>query len=363
MSFLQNIFKPKEDPIRSYADFWKWFQKNEKDFFKAVKSGEKIESKFFDKLSPKLGEIKEGYFYVTGMYDNSTAELILTAEGNPNHIFFVEELVKAAPDIAGWKFTALKPALSIEQVNIKMYGYDFTGDNLFFYANAPEGFPDEIDITVLHPDILEENKKQIANGIFIFLDNFLGELNLLEQVDNIKVIGTKEAESDLIPIAKLKEYLHWRQKEFIEKYEGIRHNTEQDGHTSFEAENQEGNALMAIINTDLLQWDGKASHPWVGVLTLEYDGTQNNGMPDEKDYNELDKIEKDLNAVLKDSDGCLKIGRQTGNGEREIYFACNDYRKSSKVFFEIQKQYSGQFTIEYDIFKNKYWQTFERFNP
>ena len=35
---------------------------------------------------------------------------------------------------------------------------------------------------------------------------------------------------ELIPISKLKDFLTWREKEFIEKYEGTRHNTENDSY-------------------------------------------------------------------------------------------------------------------------------------
>ena len=65
---------------------------------------------------------------------------------------------------------------------------------------------------------------------------------------------------------------------------------------------------------------------------------------------------------LKDVDGYLNIGRQTANGEREIYFACKDFRKPSKIFFKIQTNYSNSFEIDYDIYKDKYWQSFNRFN-
>src|SRR5690606_20493277 len=109
MSFIKNIFGKKDKPIKSYSDFWNWFQNNEKTFFNVVKSHKDIEKGFFDKLSPKLAELKDGYFYLTGMYDDNTVELVLTADGNTKNIVFIEELIEQAPKINGWKFTALKP--------------------------------------------------------------------------------------------------------------------------------------------------------------------------------------------------------------------------------------------------------------
>ena len=120
--------------------------------------------------------------------------------------------------------------------------------------------------------------------------------------------------------------------------------------------------MLAVVNTELLNWESKASHPWISVFTLKYDGSNTNGMPNDADYKVLDKIEEEIMQELKDIDGYLNIGRQTAKGEREIYFACKDFRKPSKVFFKIQQTYSGSFEIEYDTYKDKYWQSFERFN-
>ncbi|MFN4027897.1 MAG: DUF695 domain-containing protein [Flavobacterium sp.] len=361
MSFLKNIFGKKDEPIMSYKDFWNWFQANEKTFFNVVKSHKDIEKGFFDKLSPKLTELKDGYFYLTGMYDDNTVELVLTADGNTKNIVFIEELVEQAPKINGWKFTALKPAMDIENVAINMAGYKFDSDNLFFYSNDYADYPDEIDICVIHNDRTEENKKQIGNGIYIFLDNYLGELDFLNNIDNLKFISKHEAEKELVPIAKLKDFLAWRQKEFVERYSGLRYNTENDSYSSLEGELNNGKPLVALVNSTLLDWDSKASHPWILKIEINYDGNENNGMPDNSTYELLNEFEEKIMLELKDFEGYLNIGRQTADNSREIYFACADFRKPSKVLHDLTKKYSDKLNIEYDIYKDKYWQSFERF--
>ena len=361
MSFLKNIFGKKDEPIKSYSDFWTWFQKNEKDFYNVVKSRKDIETGFFNKLSPKLEELKDGYFYLTGMRDENTVELVLTADGNTNNIVFIEELVAAAPKIEGWKFTALKPSLDIKDVSIEMAGLKFNSENLFFYSNDLPDYPDEIDISVFHKDLNDDNGQEIIQGVYVFLDNYLGELDFVNNIDNLQIIGQAEVQKDLIPIAKLKDFLTWRQKEFIEKYEGERYNTENDQYSVLEAQLESGNMLLALVNTQLLNWDRQASHPWIAVFNMKYDGSKNNGMPNNSDYEAMNVIEENLMKALLDKDGFLNVGRQTAKNERDIYFACKDFRKPSKVFFETQKNYENSFEIEYDIYKDKYWQTFDRF--
>ena len=362
MSFLKNLFGSPEKPIQTNEDFWQWFKTNEATFFKVVKAHKNIEKAFFNKLSPKLDELKEGYFFLAGMYDEHTAELVLTPDGNIKNIVFVEELVAAAPSLPNWKFTALKPALAISDVGISMGDYHFNSENIFFYSNDLEAYPDEIDISIIHKALTEDNKVLITNGTFIFLDNYLGELDFITKIDNVEVIGEAHAKEKLVPIGKLKDFLNWRQKEFQEKYEGKRYNTESDHYSLLES-TLEGNVpVIAVINTDLLQWDSKASHPWVTIIEIAYDGKAHNGMPNESTNEALNKIEEDLQQSLKDFEGYLNIGRQTGNNIRTIFFACSDFRKPSKVLDQLKIENAQQFKIDFDIYRDKYWRSFNRFS-
>lgn len=276
------MFTKKNKSTKSYEDFWLWFEKNQKQFFNTVKTQDNVEANFLNKLSSQLQEIKEGFYFLTGMSDDNTVELILTADGDIKNIPFVQELVNYAPHIDGWLFTALKPASNIKDVIIDMAGYVFNEDNISFYQNEDAIFPDEIDITIVYDSFNEEDESKITNGISIFLENFIGELNFATSVDSFNVISKSDNQKELIPIAKLKEYLIWRQKEFIEKYEGARQNTENDTYSSFSAELKNGNSLIAVINTDLLNWDRKPSHPWITRIEIPFDGSKTNGMPDYK---------------------------------------------------------------------------------
>jgi hypothetical protein len=265
-----------------------------------------------------------------------------------------------APRIGGWKFTALKPPLEIENISIEMDGYKFNKDNLSFYSDDDDSIPDEIDITIVHEDYVEDDKNTIIGGTYIFLDNYLGEINSVTTIDNLKVRGKKGVKKELIPIEKLKDFLIWRQKEFIEKYEGVLQDTENANFSILEATLESGNKLIATINTDILNWDKKASHPWIACLEIKFKRGKN-GMPDNETNRTLNDIEDEILVELKDFEGYLNIGRQTADGAREIYFACRDFRKPSKVLYHIAKKYGNQFEMSYDIYKDKYWQSFNRF--
>jgi hypothetical protein len=293
------------------------------------------------------------------MYDTNTAELIITADGIIKNFVFVEEIISSAPVISGWKFTAHKQAAG-EGFKITMNGYEFNTKNLHFYPNDNSNFPDEINITVVYDDYNEKDSKAITSGVYIYFDNLLGELESITTIDDITVNGNSENKK-LVSIEKLKDYLIWRQKEFIEKYDGLRYDTENDIHSVLEAELKSGNKLVAVMNTDLLNWDRKASHPWFLTITMKFDGNERNGMPDDETFKLLNEVEDKIMLELKDYEGYLYIGRQTADGEREIYFACKDFRKPSKVVSQIQENYSKVIEIDYKIYGDKYWHSLDRF--
>jgi len=361
MAFLKSLFQKKDTPIESYQDFWSWFLENEKKFYNVLKQQGDVKGVFFDKIAPKLNELKQGFWYLAGMSDENTAELIITPDGIIKNIAFVEELIQSAPGIKNWKFTALKPAHPIEHIKIDMDGYTFDSENLSFYAIDHKNYPDEIDLVVVHKDYNEADKPTIINGTYLFLDNYLGELNSITTIDNLVVASNDNPDQELIPISKLKDFLIWREKEFTEKYKGLKHNSEHDNYSSLEGTLENGLPLLAIVNSDALDWDCKASHPWITVIEIKYDGKNNNGMPSEKEYELLNEIEDSIIVNLKDSDGYLNIGRQTADSIREIYFACIDFRKPSKILYEAQQHYIQKMDIQFEIYKDKYWQSFDRF--
>ncbi len=349
-----------EIPIVTNADFWNWFMENEGRFYEVVKTKGDIEHDFFDTLSAHLQQLGEGYWFLSGMFDDTTAELVLTADGIFKNIVFVEELVQSAPKINNWRITALKPALDINDVSVNIGDLSFDKDNLSFYSMDDPLHPDEIDITVVYDDYIEELKDVITNGVYVFLDNYLGELYSVTTIDSVEIMGEDKAEKELIPIEKLKGFLMWREKEFVGKYEEVRYNTENDKYSSLEVTLESGKPFLVFINSNLMEWEGKVSHPWIITIDINYEGKEN-GMPDEATFNLMNTFEDRLKQKLKDAYGYLNIGSETGDGLREIFYACKDFRLPSKILKNFQNEYRGQLNFEFDIYKDKYWKSFDRY--
>ncbi|MCQ9634864.1 DUF695 domain-containing protein [Chryseobacterium sp. WG23] len=344
-----------------YKDFWDWFLTMEKTFFKVVKEGgqEAIEKDFFDIISPKLNQINKGYYFLTGMSDDSTAELIITVDGEIKNIVFAEELIEAAPKLKHWKITALKPAMDIQNVHVGIGDYKFSKDTIFFYSNEHEEYPDEIDLVFVYQGTAE-NKEVITTGICIFLDNFLGELNFATQIDTFTVIGIEQAGKELVPVEKLKDFLEWREREFIEKYKSTEWDDKEDEFSILRADLENSRPLIACINLSLLKYGARASYPWVSVLKTHYNGDDNDGLPEKEDFEKLNDIENKAIEELK-KNGYLYVGRESADNIKESFFVGKDFRQIAKVLKKIVQD-NPDYKMSFGIFKDKYWQYFKDYD-
>ncbi|MGH1436367.1 MAG: DUF695 domain-containing protein [Lewinella sp.] len=363
MSFWKKLFSGGEQKMSSYEDFWNWFVQHEPTFYQLVKSNGNIAGEFLGKALPRLRDLREGFHLLTGMPDEEVVELIFSANGDLKNMVFIDEIIAAAPELDRWKFIALRQTMDLETKGISLGEHTFTKENISFYEAEDAEYPDEVNIVLVHEALTEEIREVITHGTYLFLDHLLGEWNFATQIDQVVVKSTEDAEKELVPITEIVAFLAWREKEFVEKYDAVKKNVEEGKGAILKAELEDGSPLIIAADMDLMEWDGRASHPWMLVVELPYDGYANNGLPDEETGDLLEEIEDRLMAELKDQDGYLNLGRQTGADTRGIYFACKEFKKSSKIVDAICQEYADKIDMEYDIYKDKYWRSWGRFLP
>jgi hypothetical protein len=363
MSFWKKLFSGGEQKMRSYEDFWNWFVQNEPEFYRLVKGKGDVAGEFLGKALPRLRELREGFNLLAAMPDEETVELAFSANGDLKNMVFMEEIVAAAPELARWKFTALRSPMDLETQGMNIGTHAFTKDNIHFYAETNADFPDEVSIVLVHEEMAEDNVEVITHGTYIFLDHLLGEWNFATLLDHVSVKSSAEVEEELVPVDQLFEFLVEREKAFVEKYQAVKKDTENHQFALMEAELEDGSPLIVMVDTDLKDWEAKASHPWMLVVSFDYDGYANSGLPDEATSSLMQEIEDRLLAELKDQDGYLNLGRQTGDDTREIYFAGKGFKKTPKIVDQIRQEYADKLELDYDIYKDKYWRSWSRFLP
>lgn len=369
MSFFGELFNKNKEvrqvnvPQNKVEQFWSWFKDNAAQLYVYLIHKDNIEEKVLLPLGEAIKPVNEEVYFVVGVDKENKVELVFTADGVIKNIPVVEEIVRQAPKVDNWTFTALKSASQMDEMGVNMGDYNFTLDNIQFYVNEHVYYPDLIDICLVYKNYDEDKHSLIQNGCFIFLDNYLGELTFASQIDEVSISGGV-ADKELISLAKLKDYLIWREKEFVEKYQGIRRDTESDAYVALEGVLENEKPLLAVVNSTLMEWDAKPSHPWILRVEIYYEVVNESGMPTAAAQAKMDEFEEEIMTGLIDEDGYLNVGHQTADGLREIFFACKDFRAPVFVLEKLTPNYMQQIEkIDYAIYKDKYWRSLDFFVP
>ncbi len=347
-----------DDPRQS---FWDWFVKNEARFKKV--NGTEAAHDFLNELIEQLKPFNPWLKALAGPYDDDRYELIITADGDIALFSQVEELVKVAPPVKGWLITAHKPPLGAETMTIEMHGYSFGADNLSFYAVNDEGYPDEINIVMVHPDFNEKEEENFNAGCQIFLQNALGELQTATIIDSLDVRGAPAAdeEIELIPVTKLHDYLVWREKEFVEKYAHLDAVRPEESWGVLEATaGEEAKPMIAVIDSSFKDWEYRSAYPWLAQLDIEFEANEN-GLPSKKTMEAIQKIEDALLVNLENGPETFLVGHDTHDGIRSIYFYTDDYNEVSRIIHVYLETVAPGFKIVFHVRKDKYWKAMDYF--
>lgn len=109
-------------------------------------------------------------------------------------------------------------------------------------------------------------------------------------------------------------------------------NSEKAIYTGFEFE-VEGYPALAIINSDLKKLEDKGRYPYSVFIELIPDSFNENGHPDEAEYDFLNEIEKQIIAYLETQTESVHVGHTTIYRAREIIFYTKD-RETVGTFLE-----------------------------
>ncbi|MEK6492763.1 DUF695 domain-containing protein [Myroides odoratimimus] len=334
-----------------YQQFWDWFIANESKFYKTIENHERVVEDFIDIVSPRLKAINTDFNMLTGMGKDGIGELIITPDGRLKSLPFVDEFVQAAPEHKRWRFISCKP--SVKGIGLNMNGFLLDEETVSFIPIHDDVYPDYIHLRFIVKECTPENEEEIGNALYIFLDNYLGEIKTMTMIDYLEVSGEEGVEGEVIPVSKLSDYLSYRETEFVEKYDSVIRNNEEDTYSILES-NTDHEPLIVVVNTSFLNWDQKMSYPWVVKVSIKYKGRED-GLPSKEDLNSMDDIED----VILESGNLNSVARETGAGERTLFFATKDYKKASIDVFKTISLFTDRFDIDYTIYRDKYWMGLE----
>jgi hypothetical protein len=345
------------------AMFWQWFVNNEHRFRGLGKTDSDQALVFLEELIGQMKPFNPWLKALAGPYSGKRYELIITADGDVALFCKVEELVARAPQLSNWKFTAHKPALGFEGIGVNMYGKKFSTDTTCFYPIIREEYPDEVAIVLTHVDYNEAEDDQFQAGGMIYLENGLGEENTATKIDHYETAGLPDPGSgiEVIPITKLPDYLNWREKEFVEKYESVHAQRPEESFTLLEAEDTDGKMMMVTIDMGFKDWALRPAFPWYLQVDISYDGNDGSGLPTGEQLDELHHLEEQIIQLLTANGSAWYVGHRTYDNLRNTFFYASEYKNSSQLIHHFVESVQSPHRILFSIRKDKYWQNMEMY--
>jgi hypothetical protein len=359
MGLLESIFRKKRT-VYEASDFWTWFVKNIAAFKQLGKMPQEDAHQFLDIIIKELNKYNPWLKAVSGLYDEITTELIITADGDVALFTKVQELIENAPVITGWRFTAHKPPVGLSNMAIRMFEKDFNEETLHFYPIVEEEYPDEVSLVLTHKDYDEAEEEDFQTAMSIYVQNGLGEINAATQIDDLTFGAEPDDKSELIPITKLNDYLTWREKEFVEKCHSSEIELPEEGFNVIEGEDDEDNVMVALVNLNYEHWPFKPMFGWLLSVTMDYE-PEKNGLPSPNVLNILQDEETKIIELLTNQPDTLYTATKSYKGSRILYFYTKMYEQPSILLHALLDSGEISSTTSFFFEKDKYWRCLEEF--
>lgn len=181
---LKNIFKPSDE--RRALEFWTWFVANEKNCRNMSEDGEAERDHRIKVFLDHLTQYDHHLTFLIGKHDDGIHELIISADGMKAHFPSAEALVAAAPEVAKWRFIALKPPVP-DFGPVLLNDKRFELNNLQFARVEDPEDPSALNLVVFHPPYPEEEQELHVIATFMLLDNLLGERSVAEDIQGLDI--------------------------------------------------------------------------------------------------------------------------------------------------------------------------------
>ena len=156
-------FKKRRDPIET---FWNWFLANSKSLHSMIEPDEST----IDAVHNQLTKIHPDLVFEVEVQRQPRA-FVVSADGDRSLFPLVADVVSRAPAMPEWEVLAFRQPGPTD-VAIEMRGIRLGPNDVWFTMQPTH---DKVDLTMFVRGMVDENREAMSHGVFILLDNALGE--------------------------------------------------------------------------------------------------------------------------------------------------------------------------------------------
>ena len=196
--------------------FWTWFSQNQQHLKALRELSSERQKELLHQLEWNLHFYAPGidYLLIFPERRQGKAELVITANGDPDYFPTVEEIVGQSPSLDGWTITAfVRPSADIDEMARgldKPYVFQdiiLKASELKFRPSAYDG--EKIDMIVyLRNYTVRSRNTNLLQLIFIMMQDLLGEKSLHQNINFVELAQMPgHADPGIIHLYELQAYL------------------------------------------------------------------------------------------------------------------------------------------------------------
>lgn len=189
-------------------EFWKKFQVKELELYQMIQSQDDPEA-IMSRMQELLDVAFDSVYFELSLQDNK-CEIILTPEGNRvKWILYYYWMIMAPAELSiRWNFYAAKPPVAEAlPVSFNMYDIEVSDTDFDIYAEVNRS-SSVIDLYVHAPKFDTCTEQQKYTILYVLLEHYLGEINLMEYVGDITFVAEGEEQGDRVDAVNLLFFLN-----------------------------------------------------------------------------------------------------------------------------------------------------------
>jgi hypothetical protein len=203
--------------MRKINTFWNWFQDNNQTIKNFINETPKSQKQISHWIKHRLGFYSKelDYMIIFPKKPTEKTELIITANGNPEYFTRVTELIKHAPVLKHWKFTAfIQPTVHIEKI-IDDLDEPYVFQEITIKTSEIKFLPLAYDektkklniIVYLKNYNIHCDTKTWNQAIYIIMQDLLGEKSLYQNINFVQLACLPTNTEELIELYDLQFYI------------------------------------------------------------------------------------------------------------------------------------------------------------
>ncbi|MET0285802.1 MAG: hypothetical protein ABW352_15080 [Polyangiales bacterium] len=168
--------------------FWAWFSANAARLQELARTDA---SEVANEVGDQLQQLGVPLQPEIGVSPVGPVELVLHTEGNRERFELARTFVRHAPTLAGWEYTALRPAMGFE-LSLRYQGHELDAKELWFLPLPSAQEPTRLGVRLGLPRYAAEHEDALWTGSMILLSSALGEASAVEDIDSLEVVQLPE---------------------------------------------------------------------------------------------------------------------------------------------------------------------------